>query len=570
MSAIVTDVAKARAAVSDVAKSRAAFRPGKEKECAGFRRSAANAAALVLDVAGVERPDVLLVRPWARSAVPEDALVDDALGVGYLASALRAGGFSVALLDAFTFGFRHDQVVACAAAIAPRVLGVSLHSFADYEPAVAIADGVRALCPDVPIVAGGEHATFLARPLLERHRSLDAIVIGEGERTVVDLVGAWLGGEAHAVVAGAMTRDPEGAVADGGTRPAVADLDSLPPPAKDVVEIARRLGRPAAVSLLSGRGCTHRCTFCTAHTYLRLGGGAVWRRRSPRAVADELAEIARRFEARPGFDPMVQFQDVVFLGTSRAARAWARDFAGELERRELRAPFYVMARAEAVLANADVLPRLARAGLASIEIGIESGVDRILEAYGKQSSASEALRAVEALRALGIAYDASGFIMFDPRMALEDVLTNVSFLEELDHFTWDRAITRLQVFPGTVIREQLRGEGLLVASRGLGDVYDYRFADARVGATLAWVAGYDEPVRRLDALVRADRKAGAGGGLAAGARTLYGAWFRGLVAFAADEAPSSVVEAARRDFLADASTMLRTSSVRSAAPVRRR
>lgn len=446
--------------------------------------------------------DLLLVRPWAPSAVPPDALVEDSLGVGYLTASLRQAGYSVAVLDAFTFQFDDDDLVRCILQISPKVVGISLHSFADYKHCIAISDKVAAAKPEIYRVLGGEHATFLARPLLEKHPSVDAVVMGEGEETLKEIVSEIVSGRAVNQVPGAVTRARDGSILDGGLRPAIEDLDALPLPEKDIVETAILMGKPVAISLLTGRGCTHKCTFCTAHTYLRLGGGVVWRRRSPKAVVDEMENLVYRYSGRPGVHPMLQFQDVIFLGTSTAALEWTSRFLDELESRGLTVPYYLMARAEAIMANASHLSRLARSGLSSVEIGIESGVDRILQAYNKQNSVDRTIEAIELLRSNGICYDASGFIMFDPRMRLEDVRTNALYLKRIDHATWDRYITKLQVFPGTAIRPQLIEEGLFNPDAGFDEVYAYHFEDPRVGVLASQVWFYSDSIRYLDNLMR--------------------------------------------------------------------
>ncbi|PWT96869.1 MAG: hypothetical protein C5B51_32585 [Terriglobia bacterium] len=453
----------------------------------------------------MSRPDCLLVRPWAPSAVPPDALVEDSLGVGFISASLRQAGYRVMVLDAFTFQLQDEDVVRCVLEISPAVLGISLHSFADYRHCVAIADGVAAQRPDIYRVLGGEHATFLARPILEKHASVNAVVAGEGEKTIQEIVQRVVSGRATGLISGAVTRDTDGSILDGGARRAIEDLDALPWPHKDTVELAIQAGRPVAVSLLTGRGCTHKCTFCTANTFLRLGGGVVWRRRSPKQVADEMEDLIRRYIGRPGVHPMIQFQDVIFLGASPQARRWTAEFLDELEARGLRTPYYLMSRAEAILANADLMPRLAATGLSSVEVGIETGVDRILQAYNKQNSTGRTEDAIQILREHAICYDASGFIMFDPRMTLEELRTSALFLRRIDHATWDRYITKLQVFPGTVIRSQLIEEGLYRSDGELDDVYGYRFVDRRVWQVARHTWFYDDSIRRLDCAMRSSK-----------------------------------------------------------------
>ncbi len=451
--------------------------------------------------------DVVIVRPWSPAAVPADALVEDSLAAGYLAAQLRADGFHVAVVDAFALGLDDAGTALCAAATMPKLVGISLHSFSDYAHFVEVSRRLRALLPDAYQVVGGEHASFLAREILEEVASVDAVVMGEGELTVLDLARALRRGRPDRAVPGCMLRAVDGSLVDGGYRHGVEDLDALPWPHKDTIELGLRMGRPIALSLLSGRGCTHKCTFCTANTYLRLGGGITWRRRSAAKVADEFEWLARSYLHRDNVHPMIQFQDVIFLGTSRRSIAWTEQFIAELEQRELAVPFYFMARADAILRNAHLLPRLARCGLASVEVGIETGVDRILEAYNKRNSKEQTMKAIAELNRNAICYDASGFIMFDPDVTLEELRDNARFLRTIGHATWDRYVTRLQVFPGTPIKESLLAAGVLRRDAPLDDVYGYTFADPRVEALSRYAQMYHGSVHELNNLVRAGRAA---------------------------------------------------------------
>ena len=445
--------------------------------------------------------DVLLVRPWAPRAVPQDALVEDALGPGYLLANLRKSGFTAGLLDAFIFRFSDHDVIQSVLAISPKVLGISLHSFADYSHATNIARGVKQYKSDIFCVLGGEHATFLAKEILEKINEIDSIVMGEGEETFIEITKKIVSNSQIDRISGALTRNSDGTILDGGPRFAIADLDSLPYPHKDGIEIAISQGKKAAISLLTGRGCTHKCTFCTANKFLRLGGGEIWRRRKPEAVADEL-ETIEPYLNKPGIHPMIQFQDVIFLGTSIASIKWAQSFVQELERRKINIPFYFMTRAEAIIANETLLPRLVKCGLRSVEIGIESGVDRILNLYNKVNSVEKTENAINLLQKNGIAYDASGFIMFDPRMTLDELRTSAIFLAKIEHATWDRYITRLQVFPGTVVRTQLIEDGIYSVNDSLDDVYSYIFQDSKMADVASHSWYYDISIMFLDNLMK--------------------------------------------------------------------
>jgi anaerobic magnesium-protoporphyrin IX monomethyl ester cyclase len=462
------------------------------------------------------RPDVALVRPRDYGAVPPGAPVQDPLGVGYLAAYLRGEGYSVLVLDGHALDLDDNGLAACVAQLNPRLMGLSLHSFADYAHCVAISRGVRSVLPNVYCVWGGEHATFHAQNILEQHLEVDAVALGEGEATLAGLLAAIPHereqGEHRlsfeSPVAGALARGKGDTLLHGGFRASIEDLDTLPEPHKDIVNMALSAGKPVGISVLTGRGCTHRCRFCTAHNFLRLGGGRVWRRRAPKRVVDEIERLAAAYLKNDLVHPVIQFQDVIFLGTSTASGRWATEFVEEMERRRLAVPFYCMSRADAILANEALLPRLVGVGLWSIEMGIESGVDRILKRYDKQNSSDDNSRAIELMRAHGVTYDASGFIMFDPSMNLNELRANAIYLRDFGAATWDFFVTRLQLYPGTELREEMIQKGLFSGEHEIGKTSGYSFEDPLVGRVAEFTTYYDPCIRELDLALR-DAKAEA-------------------------------------------------------------
>jgi anaerobic magnesium-protoporphyrin IX monomethyl ester cyclase len=459
------------------------------------------------------RPDIVLVRPRDFGAVPPGAPVQDPLGVGLLAAGLRQSGYNVLILDAHALGVDDDGLVACLAELRPPIVGLSLHSFSDYSHCVAISKALRGL-PEPPYCMwGGEHATFHAERILRQHPEVDAVVLGEGEATVAELAERLLRGPDGVRprylpngALGAVVRGANGEPVEAGYRRAVEDLDALPDAHKDVVELALRMGKEVSVSVLTGRGCTHSCRFCTANTFMRLGGGVVWRRRSPRAVADEVERLAKRYLSHPLVHPVLQFQDVIFLGTSPASKRWVSEYIEEMERRALRIPFYCMARADAIIANEPMLPRLVDIGLWSVEMGLESGVDRILKAYNKRNAAADNEHAVALLRQHGITFDASGFIMFDPQMTLDELRVNARYLARFGAATWDFFVTRLQLYPGTEVREEMIRKGAFDGEDNIGRTSGYAFDDPLVGLVAEHAFYYDMSIRTLDLALR-DAKA---------------------------------------------------------------
>jgi radical SAM superfamily enzyme YgiQ (UPF0313 family) len=153
-----------------------------------------------------------------------------------------------------------------------------------------------------------------------------------------------------------------------------------------------------------------------------------------------------------------------------------------------------------------MLPRLVRAGLWSVEMGIESGVERILKAYNKCNSAADNQRAVELLRANGITFDASGFIMFDPFMTPDELRENAAYLTRFGAATWDFFVTRLQLYPGTPLRQDMIDRGLFDPEDDIGKTSGYRFEHPIVDLVARQAYYYDLSIRTLDLALR-DAKA---------------------------------------------------------------
>ena len=162
------------------------------------------------------KPRITLVRPRDLGSVPTSAPVQDPLGVGYLASSLRSEGYEVYVLDAHSLGLDTATLAACSIALHPEIVGLSLHSFADYKHCVEFSRILKANSSAI-CVWGGEHATYNATRILQQHLEVDAVVLGEGEGTVLEI--------AHAVeqqdfgtcsIAGAVVRLLDGSIVNGG------------------------------------------------------------------------------------------------------------------------------------------------------------------------------------------------------------------------------------------------------------------------------------------------------------------------------------------------------------------
>jgi radical SAM superfamily enzyme YgiQ (UPF0313 family) len=316
------------------------------------------------------------------------------LGLLYLSAYLRREGFAVEVFDS-TFAAREDLFARLAG---PGGIGggggvLGVYTNLMTRPAIlAIARAAKAHGWTV-VLGGPESANYPAEYLA---RGADVVVVGEGEATLAELLPALAARGPHRLhgVAGAVFRDEDGRVVANPERPQLPDLDALPWPDREQIDVGRyvdvwrRHHGAGSVSLITARGCPYRCRWCSHAVF-----GFTHRRRSPAGVAAELAHLVERY--RPD---QVWYADDVFTIHHR----WLYDYAAELRRRGLRMPFETISRADRMMKE-EVLSTLAEMGCWRIWIGSESGSQKILDAMERRVTVEQVAWATRAAQRHGIA-----------------------------------------------------------------------------------------------------------------------------------------------------------------------
>jgi len=248
------------------------------------------------------------------------------LGLLYVAAYLRRAGLGVEVFDT-TFATR-DALAARLGTAPAGVLGV----YTNLVTRGSVLDLVtRAKSQGWTVVLGGPEAANYPAEYLAR--GADVVVFGEGEETMVELLPALDARGPHRLhgMAGAAFRDESGTVVINPDRPQIRDLDALPWPDRDAIDVQRYVDvwrthhGTGSVNLITARGCPYRCRWCSHAVF-----GYTHRRRSVAGVADELEFLVQRY--RPD---IVWYADDVFTIHHR----WLYDYAAELQRRRLRVPF---------------------------------------------------------------------------------------------------------------------------------------------------------------------------------------------------------------------------------------
>ena len=203
---------------------------------------------------------------------------------------------------------------------------------------------------------------------------------------------AIVAGRPVADVPGIAYLDAAGVVRRSPARPFVRDLDALPRPAWDLVDVEayRRIWQRRhgcyAMNLATTRGCPFHCNWCAKPIY-----GQRYAVRSPANVVDEIAWLRREFQP----DSLAIVDDVFALQPG-----WLSRFAGLVQASRLRVPFRCLMRADQI--DADTVPALVASGCRMVWMGAESGSQRILDAMEKGVRVEQIRDAARRLQAAGV------------------------------------------------------------------------------------------------------------------------------------------------------------------------
>lgn len=222
--------------------------------------------------------DSRLEQQWATPYPP--------LGLLYLAASARQAGHTVSLLDATFTGLEPNFPQQLAEFRPDAVCFATLITWrSKIEPLARLAKDAGA-----HTLAGGPDAS--AHP--ERYLDwVDGVVAGEGELTLLE----WLSSAEHSAVAGMIDRDADGSIRRSPSRAVISDLDTLPAPAYDLVdmepyfEIWERQHGYTSLALAASRGCPFGCQHCADSA-----AGPHFRVRSPEHVAAEMHTLEERYQ----------------------------------------------------------------------------------------------------------------------------------------------------------------------------------------------------------------------------------------------------------------------------------
>lgn len=371
------------------------------------------------------------------------------LGILYLAAVLKGQGIEVSVLDQPAKGFTKKETVKWVEKEDPDVLGFSTFA-SSGRTAALISNEVKRKNPNIVIMFGNHYATFNSERILRKYPSVDIIVRGEGENTIIDLVRCLRERKDKLKNVQGITFRNKKSVVSTPDRPLINNLDCLPFPDRKLIDTEYHctiVGANAAskkfTSIVSSRGCAYRCRFCSCRQFSR----GKWR---PRSVQDTIEEL--HFLASEGYKQFIFVDDCFTLNRNRVIKLCRR-----MRKERLDMEWICEGRVDNC--SYEMLKETARANCKILYFGIESANQRILNYYNKQITRQQSKTVVKTSRKAGIDVIIGSFIVGAPDETKEEIQNTIKFAEQIPIDFPQFNI--LGAYPGTDIWNELEMKELL-------------------------------------------------------------------------------------------------------------
>jgi len=356
---------------------------------------------------------ILLINP-PKTTFPGSESISHGLPLGllYVAAVLDKEGYAVEILDTLVeeletrregdtirYGMPVERIKEEIALRKPDIVGIASPFTSQEENTIQVADAVKQVNAEILTVTGGPHASVCTRRLLEKAGSIDMAVIGEGERTMLDIVRWQEGGKDKAEINGIAYRR-DGEIVFNEARAHVSNLDDIPLPAYHLVNMEKYLSLKGMrsrqskysrdITMITSRGCPYDCVFCSIHTHM----GRQYRPHSTEYVTNHLKHVIKNYGVKH-----IHFEDDNLNLDMQRFESILDAMIGD----EMCLSWDTPNGIRADRLNRDILAKIKKSGCTHLIIGVESGEQHILDNIIKKSLKLESVvEAARLCRELGI------------------------------------------------------------------------------------------------------------------------------------------------------------------------
>lgn len=392
--------------------------------------------------------NVLLINPSSKEIYGKlGAPVQISLGLAYIAAIIEKNGYNVKILDIEAQKLSLDDISGTITEFRPHVVGLTCTTPV-YPSAVEICGIVKKIDSRIKTVLGGIHPTVMPSESVS-HESVDYVVFGEGEATIAELLKA-LDKDSDISGIPGLAFKKNGVVSVNKSRELIEDIDSIPFPARHLFK-NQNYTYPDSLSkrtfpIITSRGCPGSCTFCNTQNIF----GNKFRARSARNVADEIEMLKDKFRAQE-----IHIWDDNF--TTHKERVF--EINNELKKRNIKLKFAFPNGVRADFLSQDVLEALREMGVYSIAIGVESGVQEILDGVNKRIKLDKIISTFKLMKKLK--FETWAFFLFGlPGETKSTAEETIKFAMKLNPDIAKFHV--LKPFPGTGVFQYLKERNLII------------------------------------------------------------------------------------------------------------
>ncbi len=371
------------------------------------------------------------------------------MGLAYIAAVLEKNGIDVDIYSQDLHHWPDSHLTDYLDKHTYDVVGLSLiGGYFQYQRLMGISAAINR-SKNRPFYVLGGHGPAPEPEYFLNKTQADAVVIGEGEITVIELLDAVDNSKSLAGIKGIAYRVGD-EVFINPQRPLIENIDSIPSPAfhKFPIEYYRLLRIPHCTNtdfilpLLSGRGCTFKCNFC-----YRMDKG--FRPRSPESIIEEV-QLLKMDYGLTG----ISFQDELLMSSVDRTTKLCEAF--------IKANLNVIWTCNGRLnyAKPEVLKLMKEAGCVFINYGIEAMDDQILKNMNKALTTKQVIQGIEATLAAGIS-PGYNIIFGNIGENKETLHKGVEFLLKYDDGAQFRTIRPVTPYPGCALYDYAIEKGLL-------------------------------------------------------------------------------------------------------------
>jgi len=354
-------------------------------------------------------PVIRIIDPSLPSVLQSEEDPMPPLGLMYLASyLLKNSTHSVKIIDCELEKINHEQLREILINEKPDVVGITTMTFT--LPAVlSLVDLIKEIDPAIKTVLGGPHVFIYPKETINLP-GIDFLVLGEGEITFKELLDNLYEPAVLRQIKGLVFKDGK-EIVNTGLRPAIADLDELPFPARELLPYERYHSalseKYPVTTMFTSRGCPFNCLFCD-----RPHLGKNFRCRSASNVVKEMETCAQM-----GIKEIFIYDDTFTVNRQRVV-----DICQKIISRGININWDIRARVDTV--DLELLTLMKQAGCVRIHYGVEAGTQKILNVLRKGITIEKVINTFANTQKLGI-MTLAYFMIGSPEETKEDIAETI-------------------------------------------------------------------------------------------------------------------------------------------------